>query len=229
MTTIKYTAALLLGLSALPAAAQDTGLTVTGTGQVVASPDMARLSLGVLAQARTAAQAVRDMSADMEKVMASLTAAGVAQEDIQTSGLRVDVQQSYDEATQSSRITGYIAATDVSIQVLDLSKLGQTLDAVVQEGANQMNGLRFDLQDREPALNDARRAAVADALAKAALYAQAAGMALGPVQSLTEGVASSGTPQPMMRIAMDSTENVPVAAGQITISADVTVTWAFGE
>ena len=229
MTTIKYTAALLLGLSALPAAAQDNGLTVTGTGQVVASPDMARLSLGVLAQARTAAQAVGDMSADMEKVMASLTAAGVAQEDIQTSGLRVDVQQSYDEATQSSRITGYIAATDVSIQVLDLSKLGQTLDAVVQEGANQMNGLRFDLQDREPALNDARRAAVADALAKAALYAQAAGMALGPVQSLTEGVASSGTPQPMMRMAMDSTENVPVAAGQITISADVTVTWAFGE
>jgi uncharacterized protein YggE len=229
MTTIKYTAALLLGLSALPAAAQDTGLTVTGTGQVVASPDMARLSLGVLAQAPTAAQAVRDMSADMEKVMASLTAAGVAQEDIQTSGLRVDVQQSYDEATQSSRITGYIAATDVSIQVLDLSKLGQTLDAVVQEGANQMNGLRFDLQDREPALNDARRAAVADALDKAALYAQAAGMALGPVQSLTEGVASSGTPQPMMRMAMDSTENVPVAAGQITISADVTVTWAFGE
>jgi len=229
MTTIKYTAALLLGLSALPAVAQDNGLTVTGTGQVVASPDMARLSLGVLAQARTAAQAVRDMSADMEKVMASLTAAGVAQEDIQTSGLRVDVQQSYDEATQSSRITGYIAATDVSIQVLDLSKLGQTLDAVVQEGANQMNGLRFDLQDREPALNDARRAAVADALAKAALYAQAAGMALGPVQSLTEGVASSGTPQPMMRMAMDSTENVPVAAGQITISADVTVTWAFGE
>jgi uncharacterized protein YggE len=146
MTTIKYTAALLLGLSALPAAAQDNGLTVTGTGQVVASPDMARLSLGVLAQARTAAQAVRDMSADMEKVMASLTAAGVAQEDIQTSGLRVDVQQSYDEATQSSRITGYIAATDVSIQVLDLSKLGQTLDAVVQEGANQMNGLRFDLR-----------------------------------------------------------------------------------
>jgi hypothetical protein len=229
MTTIKYTAALLLGLSALPAAAQDNGLTVTGTGQVVGSPDMARLSLGVLAQARTAAQAVRDMSADMEKVMASLTAAGVAQEDIQTSGLRVDVQQSYDEATQSSRITGYIAAIDVSIQVLDLSKLGQTLDAVVQEGANQMNGLRFDLQDREPALNDARRAAVADALAKAALYAQAAGMALGPVQSLTEGVASSGTPQPMMRMAMDSTENVPVAAGQITISADVTVTWAFGE
>jgi len=229
MTTIKYTAALLLGLSALPAAAQDNGLTVTGTGQVVASPDMARLSLGVLAQARTAAQAVRDMSADMEKVMASLTAAGVAQEDIQTSGLRVDVQQSYDEATQSSRITGYIAAIDVSIQVLDLSKLGQTLDAVVQEGANQIDGLRFDLQDREPALNDARRAAVADALAKAALYAQAAGMALGPVQSLTEGVASSGTPQPMMRMAMDSTENVPVAAGQITISADVTVTWAFGE
>ena len=222
-------ASLLLCSAVIPAVAQDAGLTVTGTGQVVASPDMASLSLGVLAQAPTAAQAVRDMSADMDKVMASLTAAGIAPEDIQTSGLRVDVQQSYDEATQSSRITGYVAATDVSVQVLDLSKLGQTLDAVVQEGANQMNGLTFDLQDRKPALDDARRAAVADAMDKAELYAQAAGVALGPVQSLTESGASGGAPQPYMRMAMDSAEQVPVAAGQITISADVTVTWGFGE
>ena len=229
MTKTLRAAALFLSVAAIPATAQDAGLTVTGTGQVVASPDMAQLSLGVLAQAPTAGQAVRDMSADMEKVMTSLTAAGIAREDIQTSGLRVDAQQTYDEATQSSRITGYIAATDVSIRVLDLTTLGQTLDAVVQEGANQMNGLTFDLQDRKPALDDARRAAVADALDKASLYAQAAGMTLGPIMSLTEGGASGGAPQPMMRMAMDSAEKVPVAAGQITISADVTVTWGFGE
>ncbi len=103
------------------------------------------------------------------------------------------------------------------------------MGAVVRVGANQRNGGRCELRDRDPALNDARRAAVADALGKAALYAQAAGMALGPVQTLTEGIASSGTQQPMMRMAMDSNENVPVAAGQSTISADVTVTWLFDE
>ena len=229
--------ALILCAPAMPAAAQDVlpaqtrdaTLTVTGTGEVAAAPDMARIALGVMAQAPTAAEAVRAMSADMEKVLASLTAAGVAQDDIQTSNLRVDVQQTYDEATQSSRVTGYVAVTDVQVRVLDLASLGQTLDAVVQEGANQMNGLTFDLQDRKPVLDEARRAAVADALDKAGLYAGAAGVTLGPIKALTEGGMGGGMPQPMMRMAMDAAESVPVAAGQITISADVTVTWGLGE
>ena len=213
----------------VPAALQEASLTVTGTGEVAVAPDMARISLGVLAQAPTAAEAVRAMSADMEKVLASLTAAGVSQDDIQTSGLRVDVQQTYDEATQSSRVTGYTAVTDVQVRVLDLTTLGQTLDAVVQDGANQMNGLTFDLQDRKPVLDEARRAAVADAADKAGLYAGAAGVTLGPIRTLTEGGTGGGMPQPMMRMAMDAAESVPVATGQITITADVTVTYGLTE
>ncbi|MFZ3582286.1 SIMPL domain-containing protein [Loktanella sp. DJP18] len=235
-------AALILCTQALPATAQivqppvtapaemqTATLTVTGTGEVSVAPDMARISLGVLAQAATAAEAVRAMSADMEKVLASLTAAGVSSDDVQTSNLRVDVQQTYDEATQSSRVTGYMAVTDVSVRVLDLSTLGQTLDAVVQDGANQMNGLTFDLQDRKPALDEARRAAVADAADKAGLYADAAGVTLGPIKTLTEGVVGDGMPQPMMRMAMDAAESVPVAAGQITITANVILAYGLGE
>ena len=212
-----------------PVPAQAALLTVTGTGEVSVAPDMARIQVGVLAEADTAAAAVRAMSADMDKVMQSLTAAGIAADDIQTSGLRVDVQQSYDEATRTTRVTGYVAVTDVQIEVLDLSTLGQTLDAVVQEGANQMNGLSFDLQNRKPVLDEARRAAVADALDKAQLYADAAGVALGPIRALTEGGQGGGMPQPMMRMAMDAAESVPVAAGQITVSADVSVTWGLAE
>ena len=229
MKTMLGATALFLCAMSLPAAAQDATLTVTGTGDVAATPDMALISLGVLAQAPTAAEAVRTMSADMEKVLASLTAAGVAQDDIQTSGLRVDVQQTYDEATQSSRITGYTAVTDVQVRVLDLTALGQTLDAAVQDGANQMNGLTFDLQDRKPVLDSARRAAVADAMAKADLYAQAAGVPLGKITSLTESVLPDGGPQPLYRMAMDAAESVPVATGRITISANVTVTYGLGE
>ena len=228
--------ALILCAPSLPAVAQTTPpamqaatLTVNGTGEVSAAPDMARISIGVLAQAPTAAEAVRAMSADMETVMASLTAAGVAADDIQTSGLRVDVQQAYDEPTQTTRVTGYLAVTDVQVRVLDLATLGQTLDAVVQEGANQMNGLTFDLQDRKPALDEARSAAVADARDKAELYAGAAGVNLGPIRSLTEGVPGGGMPQPLMRMEMDAAGSVPVAAGRITITADVTVTWGLGE
>ena len=230
-------AALILCFQTLPAVAQDIApamtrastLTVTGTGEVAVAPDMARISLGVLAQAPTAAEAVRAMSADMEKVLASLAAAGVAADDIQTSGLRVDVQQTYDEPTRTSRVTGYTAVTDVQVNVLDLATLGETLDAAVQDGANQMNGLTFDLQDRKPVLDEARRAAVADARDKAALFAGAAGVTLGPITALTEGGMGGGMPQPMMRMAMDAAESVPVAAGQITITADVTVTYGLGE
>ncbi len=225
MRTTVTAAAFLCCVMALPAAAQDRTLTVTGTGEAVATPDMARISIGVMQQAPTAAEAVRAMSADMDTVLASLAAAGIPDADIQTSGLRIDVQQTYVEATQSSRITGYVAVTDVSVTVNDLTTLGQTLDAVVQEGANQMNGLVFDLQDRKPALDAARRAAVADARDKATLYADAAGVALDDVITVTEAVAGGGMPQPLARMAMDSAESIPVAPGQITITADVTVTW----
>jgi uncharacterized protein YggE len=226
-------AALLLCALAAPVAAQDTGtdaaLTVSGTGEVAVAPDMARISLGVLAQAETAADAVRAMSADMEKVLASLTAAGIDAKDVQTGALRVDVQQTYDEATQSARVTGYTAVTDVNVNVMDLATLGQTLDAVVQDGANQMNGLSFDLKDRKPALDEARRAAVADAMDKAQLYAQAAAVTLGPITMLTEGGNIGTPPQPLMRMAMDSAEKVPVAAGQITIDANVTITYGLAD
>ncbi|SEN20802.1 hypothetical protein SAMN04488003_11135 [Loktanella fryxellensis] len=234
-------AAVMLSATALPALAQtpppppaptpvpasapvrDATLTVVGTGEVRVAPDMATIAIGVARQADTAADAVRSMSADMDAVLTALATAGIATDDIQTSSLRVEPQMRYNEPTQSSNVTGYLAVTDVMVRVMDLTALGQSLDAVVQDGANQMNGITFDLADRKPALDEARRAAVADAAGKATLFAEAAGLSLGPVQSLTEGAASGGMPQPMMRMAMDSAEAVPVAAGQITIAADVTM------
>lgn len=221
-------ALMLLGPLAAPAMAQDATLTVTGTGEVAVAPDMARISLGVIQEAETAAEAVRAMSADMEKVLASLAAAGIAPQDIKTSGLRIDLRQDYNQGTGVTHIIGYLAATDVMVQVKALDTLGQVLDSVVQDGANQMNGLTFDLQDRKPVLDDARRAAVADARDKAALFADAAGVTLGRIVRLTESGGVS-VPQPMFRMAMDSAESVPVAAGQITISADVTVDYALTE
>lgn len=219
---------LFCGFIAAPAFAEDATLTVTGTGEMAVVPDMARISLGVVQEAATAAEAVRAMSADMEKVMAHLNTAGIAPEDIQTSGLRIDMRQDYNQATGASKITGYLATTDVTVEVKALETLGSVLDGVVQDGANQMNGLTFDLQDRKPVLDDARRAAVADAREKASLFAEAADVTLGRIIHLTENGAG-GSPQPMMRMAMDSAESIPVAAGQITITANVTIDYALTE
>ncbi|MBS1303903.1 SIMPL domain-containing protein [Loktanella sp. SALINAS62] len=217
-------AALAMSLLSTQASAQDARITVQGTGEVAAAPDLARINIGVTHQAETAADAMAAMSADMEQVLSTLSDAGIARTDIQTSGLRLDVIQNYDQASGTSGVTGYRASNDVSVTVNDLDRIGDVLDAVVQSGANQMNGLSFDVGDRETLLNDARRAAVADAMNKAQLYADAAAVPLGSLVSLSETNVSDG-PIPMMRMAMDEASAVPVAPGQITISASVTMSW----
>lgn len=107
----------------------------------------------------------------------------------------------------------------------DLSALGSVLDAVIADGANSFQGLNFGLQDPEPTLDEARRRAVADGLRKAALYAAAAGVRLGPLTSLSE--AGSNQPRPeMMQAARMSSDAVPVAPGEVTVSASVTMVFA---
>ena len=209
-------------VTASPASAQ---VTVTGEATVSAAPDMARVSLGVMQTAETAASAVAAMNADMERVMAQLAAAGVPAESITTSTLRIEPQQTYAEG-QPPVIASYLAATDVQVRVTNLADLGGILDAVVREGANQIYGLQFDLADRAPLVAAARRAAVADAQARATLYADAAGLALGPVTQIFE---SSGTqpPMPMARSAMfDGAAEMVVAPGSLDVTATITLVYA---
>lgn len=206
------------------AVADTTGqITVSGEGRIAVAPDMARISLGVTHQAASAAEAVAMMSADMRRVLERLDAAGIAPEDIQTSSLRLDPQIDYGPEGRGS-ILGYTARTDVNVAVRQLDDLGGILDTVLSDGANQMGGLQFDVADRAPHLEAARIAAVADARAKAETFAQAAQAGLGPLIAINEGGASA-PPMPMMEAAM-SRSDVPVAAGEITVTAKVTVIYA---
>ena len=115
------------------------------------------------------------------------------------------------------------------VRVRDLSILGEVLDAVARDGANSFEGLTFGLADPAAAGDAARRAAVADARRKAALYAEAAGVALGPLLSFAE---SGGAPVPQMmaraEMAMAS-DAVPVAPGELTLTQRVTLTYALSE
>ena len=200
-------------------------ISVTGHAEVMAVPDMARISLGVTQEAATAQEAMAAMSTDMRAVLAAIEAAGIAPRDVQTGALRLEPVQSYDRDTGVATVTGYRAVTDVSVAVRVLEDLGPVLDAVVGEGATQVFGLQFDVADRETMLDEARRAAVADARAKAELYAGAAGVTLGSLIELSEmqGVAP---PQPMMRMAMeDATSGPPIAPGELAVEAEITVTW----
>jgi len=204
-------------------------ITVTGEGAVSVTPDMARITLGVVQQAETAAAAMDAMSEAMRGVLAKLAEAGVDPKHIQTSNLRLD--QTYENSSMGTATpSGYAAYADVQVQVYDLEKLGVILDAAVRDGANQMNGLQFDVADRAPVMAAARQAAVADARAKAEVYTEAAGVTLGPILMMSESGAHVG-PMPMMaEMTFDSgARSVPVSAGEMTIAANITMVWGLGE
>ena len=222
--------ALLLG-SALwsPALAADTALiTVTGEGTVEAKPDMATINLGVTTEGTTAAEAMAANSVQLGAVLEQLRAAGIEDRDLQTSGLSLSPNWQQPQGEMNSRIVGYLAMNQLTVRVRDLEALGGVLDRTIQDGANTFNGLTFGLADPVPVLNEARKLAVADAMARAKLLTDAAGLALGPVVAITEGGAS--IPMPMLRMAdTEFSRAVPVASGEISTSASVTMVFELSQ
>lgn len=219
---------LFLCLFALPVMAQDARtITVIGEGRISAAPDMAILRLGVSREARAASDAMRLASKAAAAVLAQVEASGIEARDVQTANVSLSPRWQNTQNT-APRVVGYIASNDLSVRVRDLSNLGALMDAVVSDGANQMNGLRFTMAELRPLQDKARQAAVADARAKADLLAQAAGVALGEVMTISE---NGGFQQPMAmaRGAMMESSAVPIAAGELDVSATVTVIFAIAE
>ncbi|MCU0904794.1 MAG: SIMPL domain-containing protein [Tabrizicola sp.] len=221
-------AALVLPLTA-PVLAEEAvtrTISVTGTGSVEAAPDMATLMIGVTTQAPTAAEALAANTSATEAVIARLAASGVEARDMQTSNLSINPNWTgYDSS--SPTISGYVAANMLTVRVRNLETTGTILDAAVTDGANTLNGLTFGLADPEPAYNEARKEAVADARAKAELFAAAAGVTLGPVLSIADQGAMTD-PAPMYREAASGAP-VPVVGGELGLVANVSVTFGIAD
>lgn len=219
-------AALLVGL-ALPAAAETLPayIAVTGEGVMLAVPDMATISLGVVTQGATAADALGQNSGLVAAVLAEVAAMGIAARDIQTAGLSVDTMLDYSNP-EVVRIKGYEARNVLRIRVRDLPMTGALIDAAFAAGANEFNGLTFALEDDRAALDAARQAAVADARARAELYAAAAGVSLGRIGAISETGDYGYDPGFGLRAApMSAMLPVPIAEGELTITASVTISW----
>ena len=203
-------------------------ISVSGTGEVKTKPDMAVINTGVTTEAPTAQEALSKNNVAMAAVINALKSAGIAEDDIQTSNFSVSPQYPPYQPNQTTapRISGYQVSNQVTARVKDLAKLGSILDTLVRAGSNQIGGISFDVDEPKPFLDDARKKAVADARAKAELYAAAAGVTLGRVVQISESGGIIMPPQPMFRAAaMAKMESVPVAAGQQTLSANVSVTY----
>ncbi len=204
--------------AAAPACAQQT-LTVNGQGQAVTQPDMAQVVVGVQSDAAEAADALAEMNQSARAVLDRLLAEGsIDSADLRTGQLSLQPRLNYGE--DGAEKDGFSAQTTIEVTLRDLTLLGGLLDTLVSDGANTLGGLNFGVADEAPHLEAARRAAVQDAMARAALYADAAGVTLGPVVSISEPVSQSG-PMPMVAMEMARGAGVPVAPGTISFDASV--------
>ncbi len=228
-------------LFALPAAAQEVRqpgtVMVTGHGEVTGAPDTAFVNSGVTSQAATAREALDANTAAMGELITVLKAAGIEERDIQTSGFSVNPNYVYSQQTDANgytlppRINGYVVSNMVTVRVRKLDTLGAVLDRAVTVGANTINGVTFSVADPTDLYDRARTAAFADARRKAGLYAMQAGSTLGRLVSISENQ-GYGQPQPYPMRAMAEqapSAPVPVQAGELTFSIDVSVAWSLGE
>jgi len=200
-------------------------LSSSGTGEVYLVPDVAYIYVGVRADADEVSMALDNNNAQANAVAQALKDLGVEAKDIQTTSFNVYPMQDYGMDGTISR-SYYVVENTVYITVRDLSKLGTLLDAVVKSGANTINSISFDVQDKADAMVQARDLAIANAIAEAESIAAASGVKLGDLQYVS--AYTNNVPVPMYDAkggSMSAAANTPISAGQLVISASASMTY----
>ena len=211
------------------APAAGTLLNISATAEARRVPDVATLSAGVVTEAADGNSAMRQNAQQMDKVVAAIRAAGIAERDVQTSGINLGPRYQYAD-NQAPKITGYQASNTVSLKVRDITRLGKVLDALAAQGANQINGPSFEIDQPEPVRDEARMAALKQAQDRAQTYAKSLGMQVRRIVSISEN--GGGGMRPMMMSApaasMRAEMDTPVAAGETTVSVSLDVVFELG-
>ena len=212
-------------------AADSSLLVVRGEGRVEVAPDQLQLRLGVETAATEADQALTDNNRQMAAVLAQLTELGIGKEEISTGQFQIRPDWSLPPrptpANWQRQIVGYRVSNELLIKTTRVELAGRLLAVAQAAGANQIGGLQFTLADPEPSRLQAIALATRQAIREAETLAQAAGVKLGAVQSLTLD-SSGGTPGPQVMMAearMASADAVPVESGKVEVKAGVSLVY----
>lgn len=220
----------------LPAAALAANVEIATGGPVVelnvyesvdVAPDTANIGAGVTTEAPTATEALRQNSAEMQKVIARIKALGVAEKDIQTTGINLNARYDYDQTTQRQVFRGYMASNRVSVILRKIDDTGRVLDALVEAGANDINGPTFSIDDDTAAKDAARKRAVERAQAQAKAYAAMLGYDGAKVLAISEGL-TGNSPMPQMaemRLSATKVDAAPVQPGMVQAGVNISITY----
>lgn len=226
------TAAFLVttALAAVPASADalPRTFTVSGHGEERGAPDIAMVTTGVRTQASTAKAALAANTNAMNSVFKAMKALGIADKDMQTSNFSVQpIYKQYPQGQVGPQVVvAYQVSNDVTVTVRQLARLGEALDAFVSAGSNEVEGVSFSIDKPDALVDSARVDAVKDAIHKANLMAQAAGVKLGKLITMSESGEVRPMPaQPRMMSVRAEKASVPIAAGEQQLDADVSLTY----
>ncbi len=205
---------------------QQTGISVSGSGSVSVTPDIARIDVGVEVTGETVAEA-RGQAADaMDAVMAAIMDNGVDEDDIRTRFFNIYPQYNYRDE-EAPEIVGFTVNNQVTVTVRDIDNASTVLDAAIEAGddAARVNGISFTVDDPQEFLDEARADAIADARSRAETLADAAGVDLGSVRTISESTSFFGD----QRIAVpefafdDAGGSTPISPGEQELSVNVSV------
>lgn len=198
---------------------------VTGEGTVDAKPDIATVNTGIQSQGSTVKIVQDQINTAINKVAAAIKNLGVDQKDIKTSNYNINPTYDYTGSTQ--RITGYSASTNLTIKVRNLDSVNQVIDQATANGANQVGGINFDVDDKTKAENEARQKAVSDAKNKAENVAKIAGFRLGRLVNYSENFEGQIRPIPMMAVGSVGGPKAETAVEPGSSEIKVTVTLSY--
>ncbi len=201
----------------------DRTVSVSATGSVIAEPDVAKISAGVVTEADSAKDALSRNSVVMTKLIDGLKTVGIQPKDIQTTTINVEPRYTQPKDGRVATINGYRVVNQARLTVHDVKRLGDVLDQAIALGANQINHIAFDIANPEMLKDEARKQAMENARRRGELYARAAGGQLGPVLRISESV---GEPHPMPGGRMAMKASVPIEAGTRSLEVEVHVTYA---
>ena len=214
-----------LSVSLTGGSSQQTGIWVSGTGEVTATPDVAILTLGVQAQETTVKAAQSEAASAMAAVVNALKANGVADKDIQTQWYSISPVTKWDDKTNEQITTGYSVSNMVIVKIRDISKAGTIIDAVTEAGGDltRINGINFTVDNPTAYYNQAREKAMQDAAAKAQQMASLAGVNLGKAIYISESGGYIPGPYPLKDYAAGASASTPISPGELNITISVSV------
>ena len=203
-------------------------VSVNGAGTAHGTPDVATAQIGVQSRDVDPARAVDENNRKMAAILAALKNLGVDEKDVQTTNFSVSYQQDYDPVTGQPKETyTYIVDNTVSVNIRDLTKVGEVLGKTVNAGANSIYGVTFSVSDTAKLEAEARDKAMADAKARAEQLALAAGVTLGEPMNINEY--SSGPVYAAVDMAAGKGGGggapVPVSTGEIQVTLNVSITY----